>query len=103
MVMAGTMNAQKQNGEILPYLMHKGMKYGESINRFNSTTGDSNVTLMGRWANGPCYAVSVEGNIAYFGNGGYLEIVDITNLSNPVELSKVLFPSVVQEIGRAHV
>jgi hypothetical protein len=41
------------------------------------STGDSeNVSLIGRWANGPCHAVDVVGDIAYFGNGAYLEIVD---------------------------
>ena len=57
----------------------------------DNATADSNVTLIGRWANGPCYAVDVVGNYAYFGNGGYLEIADISDPSNPVE------------IGRAHV
>ncbi|MCP4414747.1 MAG: hypothetical protein GY808_19490, partial [Gammaproteobacteria bacterium] len=58
----------------------------------------SNVSLMGRWANGPCYAVDVSGNIAYFGNGGYLEIVDISNPANPVELGKIVLPSIPQNV-----
>ena len=37
-----------------------------------------NCTLHGRWADGPCYAVDVVDNIAYFGNGGNLEIMDFT-------------------------
>lgn len=46
-------------------------------------TGDSlNVRLVGRWANGPCEAVAVEGNIAYVGNGAYLEIVDFSDPGN---------------------
>ena len=43
-----------------------------------------NTSLIGRLANGPCRAVDVSGNIAYFGNGGYLEIVDISHPDNPI-------------------
>ena len=60
---------------------------------------DSNITLIGRWANGPCMAVGVVGNTAYFGNGGYLEIVDFENPANPQEISKVLLPSLVNGIA----
>jgi len=60
---------------------------------------DSNATLIGRWANGPCCAVDVSGNIAYFGNGGYLEVVDISDPANPIELGKVLTPSEVYGIA----
>ncbi|MFQ6606886.1 MAG: hypothetical protein ACE5DP_04480 [Fidelibacterota bacterium] len=62
------------------------------------SVNDSNTTLIGRWANGPCRAVDVSGNIAYFGNGGYLEIVDISDPANPNELGKVLIPSVAMGI-----
>lgn len=57
---------------------------------FNITaTGDSlNVRLVGRWANGPSYAIAVERNIAYFGNGAYLEFMDFSDPSHPVELGK---------------
>lgn len=37
---------------------------------WNQTQTDSNTTVIGRWEHGPCYAVEVEGDIAYFGNGG---------------------------------
>jgi hypothetical protein len=65
---------------------------------FDSVT-DSNTTLIGRWANGPCLAVDVSGNIAYFGNGGYLEVVDISDPANPIELGKVLSTSVVYGVA----
>ncbi len=58
-----------------------------------------NTTLIGRWAEGPCFATAAVGNIVYFGNGGYLEIVDFTDPINPVELGKILTPSVVQDIA----
>ena len=63
------------------------------------TITDSNTTLIGRWANGPCVAVDVSGNIAYFGNGGYLEVVDISDPANPIELGKVLTPSEVSGVA----
>jgi len=36
--------------------------------------------------------VDVSDNIAYFGNGGYLEIVDISDPANPFELGKIVTP-----------
>ncbi|MBN1347886.1 T9SS type A sorting domain-containing protein [candidate division KSB1 bacterium] len=57
------------------------------------------VRLIGRWANGPCNCVTTVGNIAFFGNGAYLEIVDFGNPANPNELSKVLLPAVVHGVA----
>lgn len=65
---------------------------------FQSVT-ESNTTLIGRWANGSCQAVDVSGNIAYFSNGGYLEVVDISDPANPIELGKVLTPAVVNGVA----
>jgi len=65
----------------------------------NDTHGqESNVTLVGRWANGPCYAVTVDSNLCYFGNGGYLQILDFSDNANPVELSKLVLPSAIYGI-----
>jgi len=52
----------------------------------------SNVSLIGRWANGPCYAVTTRGDIAYFGNGCNLEIVDFDDPANPVKKRENSFP-----------
>lgn len=57
-----------------------------------------NTTLLGRWAEGPCYTIDVSGKIACYGNGGYLEVTDISNPLNPVELSKVVLPSFVSDV-----
>jgi len=62
------------------------------------TAQNSNVTLIGRWPYGPCYAVDVVNNIAYIGNGSALEILDISNPANPVKLGQVVTPSVVSGI-----
>ena len=72
---------------------------GYSVQQTFESATDSNTTLIGRWANGPCKAVDVSGNIAYFGNGGYLEVVDISNPANPNELGKVLIPSAVSGVA----
>lgn len=75
--------------ELAEYVEHK-VTQGDSI--------DNHATLVGRWADGPCYAVTGVDHIAYFGNGGYLEIVNIIDPANPVMLSKVLMSSVVRDI-----
>ena len=59
----------------------------------------SNVTLIGRWAHGPCYCAAAEGSTAYFGSGGYLEIVDFSEPANPTELARMLTPSVVEDFA----
>ena len=64
----------------------------------NFSQDSQNCTLVGRWADGPCYAVDVKGSIAFFGNGGYLEIVDFFDPANSVELAKFLTPSVMQAV-----
>jgi len=57
-----------------------------------------NVELVGRWGDGPCQAVAVSESIAYFGNGGYLEIVDFSVPESPVELARFLLPADIQNI-----
>ena len=57
-----------------------------------------NTTLIGRWPNGPCYATFVVGNRAYIGNGGAMEILDVSNPASPVYLGQVVTPSVISGI-----
>ncbi len=57
-----------------------------------------NCTYIGRYACGPCYCVTVADTILYFGNGGYLEILDISDPENPVELSDILTPGGVWDV-----
>ena len=79
------------------YQSEKGLHRHTS---YNLGTGDSlNTTLMGRWPYGPCYANVVIGNIAYFGNGGIFELADISDPTNPLEISNVVSPSVVYGIS----
>ena len=58
-----------------------------------------NTTWMGAWAHGPCYAVAVHGEYAYFGDGSYLKIADISNPASPVEVGKVLLPDEVKGVA----
>ena len=66
----------------------------------NNVPDSQRVSLVGRWAYGPCLAVAVEatGNIACFGNGSYLEIVSLANPSQPSRLSKILLPAPILDI-----
>mgnify|MGYP002641196654 CR=1 FL=1 len=58
-----------------------------------------NTTLVGHWAGDSCYAVDVSGNIAYFGDGLYLEIIDISDPANLVELGRIGTPSSARGIA----
>ena len=58
-----------------------------------------NTTLLGHWADGKCRAIDVEGAKAYFGNGGNLMISDISDPSNPVEVGKIVLPSLVKDVA----
>ncbi|MCP4725390.1 MAG: T9SS type A sorting domain-containing protein [bacterium] len=57
-----------------------------------------NISLAGRWAEGPCQAVDIEGNILCFGNGGMIEIADITDPANPAILSNILINGEIRDI-----
>ncbi|KAA3618710.1 MAG: T9SS C-terminal target domain-containing protein [Calditrichaeota bacterium] len=48
-----------------------------------------NVSLIGRWADGPCNAVATDGTIVFFGNGANLQVADFSNPANPIELAKI--------------
>jgi hypothetical protein len=54
-----------------------------------------NVSLLGRWAAGPCRAVHAVAEIAYFGNGSYLEIVDFSDPDLPSKRGQILLPGLI--------
>jgi len=62
------------------------------------TQEKDNINLIGKWEEGPCEAVGVEGNIAYFANGVIFEIVDFSNPENPVEMGKLVLPDLISDI-----
>lgn len=43
---------------------------------------EKNLTLVGRWPDGPCNAVFVKNDVAYVGNGTAVDILNISNLSS---------------------
>lgn len=50
---------------------------------YEQTTNDSILTVLGRWAWGPCHAVDVKDNYAYIGNGPTFHILDISDPTQP--------------------
>ena len=100
--------AQNKSSLILQQMNKKRL---QALPKFNETNtgqpGDAdrlvqdsqNVSLVGRWANGPCTAVKVKGNYAYIGNGGYFSILNISNPTSIKLVSHILLPSIVKEIA----
>jgi hypothetical protein len=69
------------------------------ISELRADTGDSlNTTWIGAWAEGSCYTVAVQDMFAFYGNGGYMQIVDISEPNSPIEMGRVLCPAVVRSI-----
>jgi len=65
------------------------------------TTGSTTygaVELIGRWPNGRCYTSFVVDNVAYVGNGGAMDIFDISNPSSPLLLGRAMIMGVVYDI-----
>ena len=42
-----------------------------------SQYSSENVNLLGRWANGRCYGIAMEGDVAHFGIDGYTSETEI--------------------------
>jgi len=59
---------------------------------------DSNMTVLGRWAQGRCMATFVTDHTVYFGNGCTMEVVDFSNPEAPVRIGKIVTPSIIQGI-----
>lgn len=51
---------------------------------------DSILTVLGRWAWGPCEAADAKGNYAYIGNGQTFQVLDVTNPSSPVIIAEYI-------------
>lgn len=69
-------------------IMHRPAAPGDSLN----------MSLIGRWYDGPCRAVAARGDTAYFCNGAYFMIVDFTNNGVPFELGRCTLPCIPQTI-----
>jgi hypothetical protein len=63
-----------------------------------STPADSNVTLLGRWAWGECFAVASKDNFVYVGNGSVLQIFDAFDTAPSKIVTELLMDGVVKDI-----
>ncbi|MHA2353898.1 MAG: LVIVD repeat-containing protein [Candidatus Thorarchaeota archaeon] len=61
-------------------------------------TPTDNIVSVGEWSFGPCHAVFVDGDLAYIGKGNHVEILDISNPSQPTSISSVNLGYVVEGI-----
>ncbi|MBD3288940.1 hypothetical protein GF337_09070, partial [candidate division KSB1 bacterium] len=77
-------------------------EHGDVAQRSNVIRSESadnlNIRLISQIHGGPCEAVAIDENIAFFGNGNVLEIVDFTNPATPVELSNLILPHYISGI-----
>ncbi|MFC1569859.1 LamG-like jellyroll fold domain-containing protein, partial [bacterium] len=54
------------------------------------------LSLLGRWASGPCRSIVATADALYMGNGSYLDILNATNPN--VRYSRYEFPGLIQDI-----
>ncbi len=78
-------------------------KYIDRLNNSSDLSGEqlpeSALTLVGRWAWGPCNAVATFGDYALIGNGPTLQILDMANPTSPVIVSEYLSSGGLFDIG----
>lgn len=65
---------------------------------YEQPVGDSILTVLGRWAWGPCHAVDVKGNYAYIGNGPTFHILDISDPTQPEIVGEFITEGYVYDI-----
>ncbi|MCH7770056.1 MAG: T9SS type A sorting domain-containing protein [Bacteroidetes bacterium] len=64
----------------------------------NPSNSDSVLTVLGRWAWGPCQAVDTDSNFAYIGNGPTFHVLDISDPSSPEIVGEYLTDGYVYDI-----
>ncbi len=57
--------------------------------------------VIGRWPYGSCNTVLADGAYVYVGSGGVIIIVDMTNPSTPLEMSRIATPGAVLGLFRS--
>ncbi|MCH7732356.1 MAG: T9SS type A sorting domain-containing protein [Candidatus Marinimicrobia bacterium] len=65
---------------------------------FSFSDSSRNVTLIGRLSYGSCLAIFVKDNYAYVGNGGSMNILDVSDPDSPIKVGHIATPSVVEGI-----
>jgi hypothetical protein len=63
-----------------------------------SSFDDSVITVLGRWAWGPCLAVDADSSFAYIGNGPTFHVLDISDPSKPEIVGEYLTEGYVYDI-----
>ncbi len=58
--------------------------------------------LVGRWAAGSPNAFTVENNIIYTGNGGILQIIDLSDVNNPILLGQAITDGVINDVAKSN-
>ena len=94
-LVGGNLSAQRNATPMMRKSPSHDLYFERATEKMASTLQDSNVTLIGRWPYGPCYATFVVGDYAYIGNGGALDILDISNSNAPARVGQVITPSIV--------
>ena len=59
---------------------------------------DSVLTVLGRWAWGPCLAVDADSNFAYIGNGPTFQVLDISDPSKPEIVGEYLTDGYIYDL-----
>jgi hypothetical protein len=90
------LTAQNINNNDLPDAYKNVYIWNEKENYY--PTDDSVLTVLGRWAWGPCLAVDADSNFAYIGNGPTFHVLDITNPSSPTIVGEYLTEGYIYDI-----
>lgn len=77
---------------------HATEEHFGALTRNRLQIADSGLTVVGRWAWGPCQAVDVKGGYAFIGNGPTFQALDVSNPSSPKIVGEYLTESVVSDI-----
>ncbi|MGY5871900.1 MAG: hypothetical protein RTV72_06635 [Candidatus Thorarchaeota archaeon] len=56
---------------------------------------DSIIRPIGNWSHGICDAVCVQENLSFIGDGLHVTILDISDKTNPIEISTLWFPGLI--------
>ncbi len=72
-------------------VQHQNLTTSITDLRETATSPDSNSTLIGRWRDGVSLAVDVNGDFGVFGNGASVEVLNLSDPTNPISLTNCSF------------
>lgn len=84
-----------------PFVQHEQLRPEFNWPNNQPAQKDSNVTLLGRWAWGHCYAVAARDNYAYIGNGGAFQVLDVSNPATPKLIAEITLFDLILDITLA--